>query len=190
MSTETAQAAEAFNDNLTALKASTSGLGITLIPSCWHAVVTDAIREGPRRGDGVCHHFGGALKTTLETILVLELNVAYVFKSMGTGEQYGMAAQLTALARLDIRGFKAIGEAMREDAVKARAEVDALSARILNPPQTKPAAPNAAIATAGAAAEDMQRMACVLSGSEWRGGQHASRKAPKPRTTALPAWRF
>lgn len=172
LSTETAQAAEAFNDNLTALKASTSGLGITLATELLAPlrVVTDAIREGQGEATGFAAILGGALKTTLETILVLGVNVAYVFKSMGT-EIGGMAAQLSALARLDIRGFAAIGEAMREDAIKARAEVDALSARILNPPQTKPAAASSATPTAGAATEDMQRMACVLSGGEWRGGR-------------------
>jgi len=172
LSTETAQAAEAFNDNLTALKASTSGLGITLATELLAPlrVVTDAIREGQGEATGFAAILGGVLKTTLETILVLGVNVAYVFKSMGT-EIGGMAAQLTALARLDIRGFAAIGEAMREDAVKARAEVDALSARILNPPQAKPSAPNAATPSAGAATEDMQRMACVLSGGEWRDGR-------------------
>ena len=175
LSTETAQAAEAFNDNLTALKVSTSGLGITLATELLAPlrVVTDAIREGQGEATGFAAILGGALKTTLEAILVLGVNVAYVFKSMGT-EIGGMAAQLTALARLDIRGFKAIGEAMREDAAKARAEVDALSARILNPPQARSAGPAPTTPTAGntgAATEDMQRMACVLSGGEWRGGR-------------------
>lgn len=175
LSTETAQVAEAFNDNLTALKASTSGLGISLATELLAPlrVVTDAIREGQGEATGFAAILGGALKTTLEAILVLGVNVAYVFKSMGT-EIGGMAAQLTALARLDIRGFKAIGEAMREDAVKARAEVDALSARILNPPQARqagPASSSPAAGNSGAATEDMQRMACVLSGGEWRGGR-------------------
>lgn len=175
LTTQTAQAAEAFNDNLTALKASTSGLGISLATELLAPlrVVTDAIREGQGEATGFAAILGGALKTTLEAILVLGVNVAYVFKSMGT-EIGGMAAQLTALARLDIRGFKAIGEAMREDAAKARAEVDALSARILNPPQARPAGPAPTTPTAGntgAATEDMQRMACVLSGGEWRGGR-------------------
>ncbi|MCZ2074236.1 MAG: hypothetical protein LC130_04465 [Bryobacterales bacterium] len=175
LSTETAQAAEAFNDNLTALKASTSGLGISLATDLLAPlrVVTDAIREGQGEATGFAAILGGALKTTLEAILVLGVNVAYVFKSMGT-EIGGMAAQLTALARLDIRGFKAIGEAMREDAAKARAEVDALSERILNPPQARPAGPvptTPTVGNTGAATEDMQRMACVLSGGEWRGGR-------------------
>jgi hypothetical protein len=175
LSTETAQAAEAFNDNLTALKASTSGLGISLATELLAPlrVVTDAIRDGQGEATGFAAILGGALKTTLEAILVLGVNVAYVFKSMGT-EIGGMAAQLAALARLDIRGFKAIGEAMREDAAKARAEVDALSARILNPPQARSAGPAPTTPTAGntgAATEDMQRMACVLSGGEWRGGR-------------------
>ncbi|GIK75879.1 MAG: hypothetical protein BroJett021_48670 [Chloroflexota bacterium] len=175
LSTGTAQAAEAFNDNLTALKASSSGLGITLATELLAPlrVVTDAIRDGQGEATGFAAILGGALKTTLEAILVLGVNVAYVFKSMGT-EIGGMAAQLTALARLDIRGFKAIGEAMREDAAKARAEVDALSARILNPPQARqagPASSSPAAGNTGAATEDMQRMACLLSGGEWRGGR-------------------
>lgn len=175
LSTETAQAAEAFNDNLTALKASSSGLGISLATELLAPlrVVTDAIRDGQGEATGFAAILGGALKTTLEAILVLGVNVAYVFKSMGT-EIGGMAAQLTALARLDIRGFKSIGEAMREDAAKARAEVDALSARILNPPQARqagPASSSPAAGNTGAATEDMQRMACVLSGGEWRGGR-------------------
>lgn len=173
LSTETAQAAEAFNDNLTALKASSSGLGISLATELLAPlrVVTDTIREGQGEATGFAAILGGALKTTLETILVLGVNVAYVFKSMGT-EIGGMAAQLTALARLDIRGFAAIGEAMREDAANARAEVDALSARILNPPQAKPAAPAPAGGPAtGTATVEMQRMACVLSGGEWSNGR-------------------
>ncbi|MBK6629510.1 MAG: hypothetical protein IPG35_18305 [Flavobacteriales bacterium] len=58
LSTETAQAAEAFNDNLTALKASTSGLGITLATELLAPlrVVTDAIREGQGRSDRVRSH--------------------------------------------------------------------------------------------------------------------------------------
>jgi len=115
------------------------------------------------------------------------VNVAYVFKSMGT-EIGGMAAQLTALARLDIRGFKAIGEAMREDAAKARAEVDALSARILNPPQARqagPASSSPAAGNTGAATEDMQRMACVLSGGEWRGGRCIKKGAEDKDNSAV-----
>jgi len=55
LSTETAQAAEAFNDNLTALKASTSGLGISLATELLAPlrVVTDAIREGQGEATGL-----------------------------------------------------------------------------------------------------------------------------------------
>jgi len=189
LSTETAQAAEAFNDNLTALKASSSGLGITLATELLAPlrVVTDAIRDGQGEATGFAAILGGALKTTLEAILVLGVNVAYVFKSMGT-EIGGMAAQLAALARLDIRGFNAIGEAMREDAAKARAEVDALSARILNPPQARSVGPAPTTPTAGntgAATEDMQRMACVLSGGEWRGGRCLKKGAEAKDNSAV-----
>jgi len=42
-----------------------------------------------------------------------------------------------ALAKFDFKGFSNIGAAMREDAEKARKDIDAFSARLLNP--TKPA---------------------------------------------------
>jgi hypothetical protein len=43
----------------------------------------------------------------------------------------GIAAQIAALLRLDFKGFKFIGEAMKEDAAKARAELDAFQARVM-----------------------------------------------------------
>ncbi len=75
---------------------------------------------------------GQALKTIFETIAVVGVNVAYVFNAVGK-EIGGIVAQANALAHLDFKGFSAIGAAMREDAEKARKEVDALTNRLLNP---------------------------------------------------------
>ena len=74
-------------------------------------------------------------KTAMQTIVVIGSDVAYVFKQTGV-EIGGMAAQVAALASLDIKGFNAISEAMKEDAARARKELDDFQKRILlNPAQ-------------------------------------------------------
>ena len=58
-----------------------------------------------------------------ETIAVLASEVGFVFKM--TGNEIGaMAAQLNALVHLDFAGFTAIGDAVKEDAKRARGELD------------------------------------------------------------------
>lgn len=69
-------------------------------------------------------------KVVLQTVVVLGADVAYVFKQTGI-EIGGMAAQLAALMRLDFSGFNAISKAMKEDAARARAELDAFQARVM-----------------------------------------------------------
>lgn len=69
-------------------------------------------------------------KVVLQTVVVLGADVAYVFKQTGV-EIGGMAAQLAALMRMDFSGFTAISAAMKEDAARARAELDAFQARVL-----------------------------------------------------------
>jgi lambda family phage tail tape measure protein len=65
-----------------------------------------------------------------EVLQVLAANVSFVFT--GVGREIGaVAAQIAALARLDIQGFRAISDAVKADAERARAELDALEARIL-----------------------------------------------------------
>jgi len=71
-------------------------------------------------------------KVALQTVIVLGSDVAYVFKQTGI-EIGGMAAQLAALARADFSGFNAISKAMKEDAERARAELDRFQKNILNP---------------------------------------------------------
>lgn len=82
------------------------------------------------------------LKGLLEifkVVVVVGANVGYVVKQIGV-EIGGMAAQIAALLRLDFKGFSNIGEAMKEDAAKARKEIDAFSERIMkagnNPTQS------------------------------------------------------
>ncbi len=58
--------------------------------------------------------------------------MTYVFKGVGA-EIGGIAAQIAALGRGDFKAFSNIGAAMKEDAVAARKEVNALTARLMNP---------------------------------------------------------
>lgn len=135
MSGDLAKASEQFNDNITrlntqldTLKLETLGPLIPLFLELSNSMV-DAADKSDKFVDS-----GSALKTIFETITVLGANVAYVFKQTGA-EIGGMAAQLKALSTLDFEAFSNIGEAIKEDAKQARAEIDALSYRLMNPYQ-------------------------------------------------------
>lgn len=78
-----------------------------------------------------------AVLIPLQTIAVLGANVGFVF--LGVGREIGaVAAQLTALARGDITGFRAISEAVKEDGVRARAELDKFEKRVMSVGQRAP----------------------------------------------------
>lgn len=80
----------------------------------------------------------GAMKTVQEGIAVVLETVAVVGVTVastltGVGREIGaLAAQVVALATLDISGFNAIGQAVKEDAIAARKEWEATVDRILN----------------------------------------------------------
>ncbi len=131
---DTAKQAEAFNDNLTRLAEASRGFGnevATIVLPTLGALSQEFV-DAAKEGTGFASMLGSGLKTTLETIAVLGANVVYVFKAIGS-EIGGIAAQMAALRRGDFQGFKFIGEAMKEEAAKARAELDKLEQRILNP---------------------------------------------------------
>lgn len=91
--------------------------------------LADAIKRG-RDGAKDIGILADGFLTVSETVQVLYANVKYVFLGITT-EIGAIAAQLNALARLDFKGFSAISEAVKEDAVRARAEVDRVTAEIL-----------------------------------------------------------
>jgi hypothetical protein len=70
------------------------------------------------------------LTNILQTVLVVGSDVAFVFAGVGR-EIGGIAAQIAALARGDLKGFSAISDAMKEDAARARAELDKFQASVL-----------------------------------------------------------
>jgi hypothetical protein len=135
ISTEAGKQAEDFNDNLTRLQSATKGawqaLAGQLLPTL--TAITDALAETNREGSILKDAFSGlgsVGKVVFETVAVLAANVAFVFK--GVGREIGaMAAQIAALARLDISGFRAISEFVKADAARARQELDDLERRIL-----------------------------------------------------------
>lgn len=65
-----------------------------------------------------------AADLTWQTLSVLGRNVAFVFQSVGA-EIGGIGAQIASVLRGDLAGAKAIGDAMKADADKRRAELDA-----------------------------------------------------------------
>jgi hypothetical protein len=132
ISTETAQAAERFNDQMTRVNAALGSIAkqtaAELLPVLNE--LADSLVDIAKEGVGASRSFS-PLSDAFRAIIVVGGNVAYVFKSIGT-EIGGMAAQLVALSRLDFKGFANIGEAMREDAEKSRKAIDAWSARVLS----------------------------------------------------------
>jgi len=132
MSGEMASASEAFNDNITrlnkkldALKVENVGPLIKLFLELSNAMVDASGKSSDISASSK------VIATVFETIAVLGANVVYVFKAVGA-EIGGVAAQMAALGRLDFKAFSAIGDAMKEDAAKARKDIDALSDRLLN----------------------------------------------------------
>lgn len=131
ISGDTALAAAEFNDNITRLQKSVGGLGLTIANQVL-PTMTGLTQEmlNFNNGSSIAEIAGKGFVVVLQTVAVLAANVAYVLRTIGN-EIGGIAAQLGALARLDFKAFRFIGEEMKRDAVQARAEIDALEARIM-----------------------------------------------------------
>jgi uncharacterized membrane protein YgcG len=77
---------------------------------------------------------GVALKAAIvifQTVAVVASDVGFVFLSVGR-EIGAWAAQIAALGRGDLAGFSAISDAVKEDAARARKELDDFQARIMS----------------------------------------------------------
>lgn len=140
MDTETAKAAEQFNDQLTRVQQAGQGLSNQLMRELLPAMnqVADAMVSAAKQGGGLESSMtgladkmkSGAL-VVFQTLAVLGSDVAFVFKGIGT-EVGGIAAQLASLATGNFKAFSDIGRMMKEDARIAREELDAFQARIMN----------------------------------------------------------
>lgn len=133
VTTEQAAQAEAYEKSLNKLSASFSAAGkaaaYELLP--FLEKLTSELVKARDESGSFASVFGDGVRVAMETVAVIGVNVVYVFKQIGN-EIGGLAAQVAALARLDFKGFTAIGGMMKEDAAAARLEVDRLSASLLN----------------------------------------------------------
>lgn len=127
---EQAEAAEVFNKALARVSAETQNLGRVAVGELLPVLneVLAAFEKAGKNADGL-NNSGGLLRIGLEALVVAGANVAFVFG--GVGREIGaIAAQAVALGRLDVQGFKAISEAVKADAERARAELDAFEQRV------------------------------------------------------------
>lgn len=155
--TEAGKAAEEFNDNITRLQVGLRGFMVeTLTPLIPMLVeVSGAFVDA---GDGAAQSeekisgFALAIKTALETIVILGANVIYVFDTIGM-ELSMRASQAMALARGNFAEVRAIGRQIKEESVKARAELDAFEKRVMNPRTPAASAPSSGFTPEEADAE-------------------------------------
>lgn len=131
VSKETAVAAEAFNDNLTRIRKTQEGL-VTQMTAALLPTMKTASEEfvSLAKNTDLVTVPAAAAKVLFQTLAVVGSDVAHVFKMTGN-EIGGIAAQLAALATFDFKGAGLIGDMMKEDARKAREELDAFQARIM-----------------------------------------------------------
>ncbi len=125
-----ADKADRFNDSLAALAQQGSAALLPMVDAFLD--MADAATQAAEGLEGVDAALAGLGQagTVGQTVAVVWANVAYVFEQVGT-EIGGIAAQIAALARGDFQGAGAIGKMMKDDAAKARAELDALEKRIM-----------------------------------------------------------
>ncbi len=131
VTTETAQAADQFNDTLGKISLVTGQLGRELANQLLPPlqVVADEFLKFAE-ADNSFKVIAAAARTAFETIAIIGANVVFVFQGVGR-EIAAIAAQLTALVNRDFSGFRAISDAVKEDGQRARAELDGLEKRIL-----------------------------------------------------------
>lgn len=124
--------ADKFNDTMSELKLGTAAFGLSLTSAVLPVLNTlaDELNASQKGSTDAASGFS-LLAETLKTVVVFGANVGYVVKQTGV-ELGGMAAQLNALAHGDVQGFKAIREAMVNDADAARKKIDDFSEAVLN----------------------------------------------------------
>ena len=126
-----ANAAE-FNDNLKKISLSGQAFATTMAGQVLPTLneLARVFLESKDGSNSLAQILGTGLKTALEAVALLGANVSFVLQ--GIGREIGaIAAQSVALATLDIKGFKAISTAVKEDGERAREELAALEQRIL-----------------------------------------------------------
>lgn len=139
ISTDAANAAGDFNDNLDRLAATVTGLSNRAAQELLPSLVAVSEQLVALAKDSTVVEVAvavikgaiGGLLTVFQTITVVASDVGFVFLGVGR-EIAAWAAQIAAVARGDLKGFTAISDAVKEDGERARAELDKFKARVMS----------------------------------------------------------
>ncbi len=176
LTTETARSAEAFNDNLTALKASSSSLGIALardfLPELTN--ITNAMREAANEagtlkalwvglgGVGNLIFNGTEIKRARDEIA----RIQELVDSTRTKVDSGKAP--VPFMPFDVKFNEGAMATLRKNLAQWEQELAGAKKRLDD--LTSPKRPEEKTPT-GKPTEDMQRIACVVSGGQWVNGK-------------------
>lgn len=112
----------------------------------------------------------GGLVTVLQTVGVVGSEIGFVFLSLGR-EIGAIAAQAVALANFDFKGFSAISAAVKEDGVRARAELDKFQSQLLSIGTSKPLSASPSPKTAGSDPRPKLSTAGLVTGNKTGSGR-------------------
>ena len=176
LTTETARSAEAFNDNLTALKASSSSLGIALardfLPELTN--ITNAMREAANEagtlkalwvglgGVGNLVFNGTEIKRARDEVARIQELVDSTRKKVDTGKAP------VPFMPFDVKFNDGAMATLRKNLAQWEQELAGAKKRLDD--LTSPKRPEEKTPT-GKPTEDMQRIACVVSGGQWVNGK-------------------
>lgn len=182
LTTETARSAEAFNDNLTALKASSSSLGIALardfLPELTN--ITNAMREAANEagtlkalwvglgGVGNLVFNGTEIKRARDEVAWIQELVDSTRKKVDTGKAP------VPFMPFDVKFNDGAMATLRKNLAQWEQELTAAKQRL--DALTSPKRPEEKTPT-GKPTEDMQRIACVVSGGQWVNGKCEKKSA-------------
>jgi hypothetical protein len=182
LTTETARSAEAFNDNLTALKASSSSLGIALardfLPELTN--ITNAMREAANEagtlkalwvglgGVGNLVFNGTEIKRARDEVARIQDLVDSTRKKVDTGKAP------VPFMPFDVKFNDGAMATLRKNLAQWEQELTAAKQRL--DALTSPKRPEEKTPT-GKPTEDMQRIACVVSGGQWVNGKCEKKSA-------------
>jgi hypothetical protein len=136
---EAGRAAEVFNDNLSRLGSVLDGFGNKLAAEFVGPLndATDQLvaaakysKEFKDTLDSAVKFIKTSVLTVFQTFGVVGSDIAFVFRMLG-GEIGAIAAQFAAIARLDFKGARLIGEEWMRDAAQARADLDDFQKRLM-----------------------------------------------------------
>lgn len=188
LTTETARSAEAFNDNLTALKASSSSLGIALardfLPELTN--ITNAMREAANEagtlkalwvglgGVGNLIFNGTEIKRARDEVARIQELVDSTRKKVDTGKAP------VPFMPFDVKFNDGAMATLRKNLAQWEQELAGAKKRLDD--LTSPKRPEEKTPT-GKPTEDMQRIACVVSGGQWLGGKCVKKSGDTEKDT-------